>query len=154
MTNAGLTISDKPALLDAKARGAEWIACDKQDVTWIYKEQPYKGFSQWMAMAIDSIPNLPYCRWRDTEPVNIDLALAQIAEMESAEKPMTNGEKILERYANSIRRFASSRVHGIQANGKLRYYRVGIDKGYNSLAEALSDEEAFLASPYTEGEKV
>ena len=90
----------------------------------------------------------------DCEPVNIDLALAQIAEMERAEKPLTNGEKILERYANSIKRFANSRVEGKQINGKMRYYRFGVEKGYDTLAEALRTEEEFLNSPYTEGEKV
>ena len=58
---AGLTISDKPALLEAKSTG-------------------YRTTHLWSN-------GLRYL-------VNIDVALAQIAEMESAEKPMTWNERI------------------------------------------------------------
>ena len=54
MTYAGLTISDKPALLEAKERG-------KTTLTMAFSDR--------------------------VQVVNIDFALAQIAEMESAEKP-------------------------------------------------------------------
>ena len=93
MTYAGLTTADKPALLDAKARGAEWVARDefmgeingfigmprreRADKYWL---QP-TGTSWNQTIPIDK-ENLQFVQWENPEPVNIDLALAQIAEME------------------------------------------------------------------------
>lgn len=92
MTYAGLTISDKPALLEAKARGAEWVARDQRGSRlWIFEKEPQKLVTLWAcdpdhtaihAMEIDSAL-LSFIQWSDAEPVNISLALAQIAEMES-----------------------------------------------------------------------
>lgn len=91
MTYAGLTISDKPALMDAKALGAKWVARDKDTSLFGYVNKPkkltrsriwkYCGEHDWVRL-IDS--TLPFIQWSDAEPVNIDLAIAQIAEMESA----------------------------------------------------------------------
>ena len=58
---AGLTIADKPALMDAKARG-------KKTLTMAFSDR--------------------------VQVVDIDIALAQIAELESAEKPLTWNERI------------------------------------------------------------
>ena len=93
MTYAGLTTADKGALLDAKARGAEWVARDENGAMYGYVKKPVKlnrnhhwvntGGNDWWLLANDS---LLFIQWSDAEPVNISLALAQIAEMESAEK--------------------------------------------------------------------
>ena len=38
----GLKMSDKPALLDAKARGAEWVARDENGAMYGYVKKPVK----------------------------------------------------------------------------------------------------------------
>jgi len=104
MTYAGLTTADKGALLDAKARGDNWAARDSSERLMTYPSKPFKmlhGIDIWAfdneegehAHEID-YTLLTFIQWSDAEPVNIDLALAQIAEMESAEKPMTWNERI------------------------------------------------------------
>ena len=91
MTYAGLTTADKGTLLDVKARGAEWIAADQDATIWAYYSKPYKraGSNGWGSDGIGfaiGVANENNLSFSDPEPVNIDLALAQIAEMESAEK--------------------------------------------------------------------
>ena len=90
MTYAGLTISDKPALLDAKNYG-KWIAKDSSGILYAYRNEPIKkqATGEWYDMTWVSLEwiYISFIQWFDAEPVNIDLALAQIAEMESAEKP-------------------------------------------------------------------
>ena len=96
----GLTTADKGALLDAKARGAKWAARDKDDELVGFRLKPQKyvdmelNSDHWERTESENyfiaMPNddpLQFIQWSDAEPVNIDLALAQIAEMESAEKP-------------------------------------------------------------------
>lgn len=91
---AGLTIADKGALMDAKARGAEWVARDEyRNRLFRYVEKPERsrvfngiwrnadGDEKWKHMDDE---NLLFIQWSDPEPVNIDLALAQIAEMDKA----------------------------------------------------------------------
>ena len=89
---AELTITDKPALLEAKTNGAEWIARDGHvDYIYAYKNKPFRDVLslRWidkysrLLIRIKTV-NLKWIKWSDVEPVNIDLALAQIAEMESA----------------------------------------------------------------------
>ena len=89
---SGLTTADKGTLLDVKARGAEWIAADQDATIWAYYSKPYKraGSNGWGSDGIGfaiGVANENNLSFSDPEPVNIDLALAQIAEMESAEKP-------------------------------------------------------------------
>lgn len=92
MTYAGLTTADKGALLDAKARGAEWVARDLSTTLWGYDTKPHKckfmgEYETWtiddenfVLGAIDIDDDvLQFIQWSDAEPVNIDLALAQIA---------------------------------------------------------------------------
>jgi len=96
----GLTTADKGALLDAKARGAEWVARDKDDELAAFRLKPQKyvdmelNSDHWERtqfgnyfIVMPSDEPLQFIQWSDPEPVNIDLALAQIAEMESKEKP-------------------------------------------------------------------
>lgn len=98
MTYEGLTISEKPALLDAKARGAEWVARDEDGQLSGFEIKPSKmidpdcipsWWSRWQKnldstgwIMIENEFLLPFVKWSDAEPMNIDLALAQIAEME------------------------------------------------------------------------
>ena len=86
MAYAGLTTADKGALLDAKARGAEWVARDADRTLCGYAKKPSKRFVMWgEGGEYWNLPTdqLEFIFYVDTEPVNIELALAQIAEMES-----------------------------------------------------------------------
>ncbi|MEN6635995.1 MAG: hypothetical protein ABFC56_09100 [Clostridiaceae bacterium] len=96
MTYAGLTTADKPALLDAKARGAEWVARDEDEELVGFRRKPKRYIDMestsdhWERTESENyfiaMPNdepLQFIQWSDPDPVNIDLALAQIAEMES-----------------------------------------------------------------------
>ena len=87
----GLTTADKDALLDAKQNGAEWIARDENGMICGYATKPskYNRTGEWYTDdGFELITKLlKFIKWSDHEPVNIDLALAQIAEMEGAEKP-------------------------------------------------------------------
>ena len=58
----------------------------------------------------------------------------------------TIGEQIIEKYRTNIEAFASSRVIGRDVNGIIKFYRVGVDKSYNSLGQALDAEIAYLNS--------
>ena len=88
---AGLTTADKGALLDAKADGCEWISRDDiSDDLCGFDVKPFKNrkHGRWYARKLKHISHLDskslqFIQWSDAEPVNIDLALAQIAEMES-----------------------------------------------------------------------
>ena len=99
----GLTTADNGTLLDAKAKGAEWIARDEIGMICGYATKPskYNKTGEWYTDdGFELITKfLKFVKWSDTEPVNIDLAIAQIAEMESTEmesveKPMTVNEWI------------------------------------------------------------
>ena len=96
MTYAGLTAADKHALLDAKARGAEWVARDEDEELVGFRRKPKRYIDMestsdhWERTESENyfiaMPNdepLQFIQWSDPDPVNIDLALAQIAEMES-----------------------------------------------------------------------
>ena len=93
MTYAGLKITDKPALLDAKENGAEWIARDANFVVYGFVSEPVKSRMGWKekdkygAVYAGTGDTLPFVKTMSDKPYNIDLALAQIAEMERAEKP-------------------------------------------------------------------
>lgn len=100
---AGLTTADKGTLLDVKARGAEWVIAQWGGKAFGYKEKPkreeitdeccYGSYFEWSAQDGDyeiELGSMPYplVSYQNTEPVNIDIALAQIAEMESNEKAL------------------------------------------------------------------
>ena len=110
---AGLTIADKDALDAAKARGAEWVARDDDDgVVWSYADRPHRldGDKVWDGDApIQAGVNIA-CK--ADEPVNIDLALAQIAEMERETSgcDLCNGK---------------SDEHGFFIDGNVLFYRDG-----------------------------
>ena len=118
MTYAGLTISDKPALMEAQKNGHTYIYLNHDGFRTVY---------------------------------NVNLALAQIAEMESAEKPLTWNERInqmtVEEKANwlltDFPKFHKKAYDHAWKNRKTgrfgAYYR-------DRMAELLN-------SPYTEGEK-
>ena len=84
---AGLTISDKPALLDAKARGANWVARDRSGRLYVYVNKPHKGMfltDEWVMGRTNFVygtddASLQFIKWSDAEPVNVDLALAHRA---------------------------------------------------------------------------
>lgn len=58
----------------------------------------------------------------------------------------TIGEQIIEKYRANIEAFASSRVISRDVNGIIRFYRVGVEKGYGSIGQALDAEIAYLNS--------
>ena len=84
----GLTTADKGALMDAKARGAEWVARDKDNELVGFRLKPQKyvdmelNSEHWERtqagnyfIVMPSDEPLKFIRWSDAEPVNIDLAL-------------------------------------------------------------------------------
>ena len=96
----GLTTADKDALLDAKQNGAEWIARDENGMICGYATKPskYNRTGEWYTDdGFELITKLlKFIKWSDHEPVNIDLALAQIAEMESGQNNSLS-EKAIEK---------------------------------------------------------
>lgn len=88
---AGLTIDDEAALLEAKKNHAQWIAKDSDERTFSYLYKPRKGSSKWddsAAVTFIGHRDPQFVSWSDPEPVNIDAALAQIAEMKAAQTPV------------------------------------------------------------------
>ena len=125
MTYAGLTISDKPALLDAKSKGYD---------------NAYLNFNGY------------------PERVMVDLALAQIAEMDSkqnnalSEKAsekgcMTWNERINQMTVEEKAKFLTTNV---QIDCEM-FCKLSIDCCCNGQCEEYMKE--WLNSPYTEGEK-
>ena len=122
MTYAGLTISDKPALLGAKVRGAKWVARDASGSLFGYMEKPNKkSIYEWYSMRyfqIGGLDVLKFVHWEYSEPINIGLAIAQIAEMESAENPITNRDKWMQLWNESdeilARQFVTQEWYGTQ----------------------------------------
>ena len=153
MTYAGLTTADKGTLLDVKARGAEWIAADQDATIWAYYSKPYKraGSNGWGSDGIGfaiGVANENNLSFSDPEPVNIDLALAQIAEMETAQTPtlppLTWNERINQM---TVEEKATLFQHDDCFIYKLT--------GTAYCDRHLGCEECtkqFLNSPYTEGE--
>ena len=128
----GITFADKPYLVDAKSKGANWIANDADGSTYWYTDEPVRlvgHIGKW------DNPTGEYGRVkRDLKigyehALNIDLAIAQIADMERIEgfeemlktgdettkaalfpsyfaakaneqKPITNQESILKKWMN------------------------------------------------------
>ena len=110
MTYAGLTISDKPALLDAKSKGYD---------------SAYLNFNGY------------------PERVMVDLALAQIAEMESAEKPLTWNERINQMTLDEKAKW----LYDLDV---CRVSSISIDE-CNSYRHCIDCMKNMLAGPYTEG---
>ena len=83
---AGLTTADKGALLDAKARGAEWVAREYKGMVCGFSCEPtINSYGQWMGSGKFMIGYMSVLKFVEPlyNPVNIDIALAQIAEMKS-----------------------------------------------------------------------
>ena len=154
---AGLTTADKGALLDAKARGAEWVARDEDEELVGFRRKPKRYIDMestsdhWERTESENyfiaMPNdepLQFIQWSDPDPVNIGLALAQIAEMESAEKPLTWNERINQMTVSEKADWMKDNdfciVMKLPENGCFEF---------NSCTECL---ETWLNSPYTEGE--
>ena len=155
----GLTTADKGALLGAKARGAEWVARDEDGQICEYQYKPVKFISKiwkqgWWSRY--GVPHslmfdgevLPFVKWSDTEPVNIDLALAQIAEMESAEKPLTWNERI-----NQMTVEEKAKALLVRTSPYMVYEYYALDgKRFIDRDDAIEHNMNLLNSPYTEGE--
>lgn len=173
----GLTTDDKGALLDAKARGAEWIAREKNGALWGYKSKPRKMavhemcYETWSSdgSVIGGIvdvenSNLRFIQWSDAEPVNIDLALAQIAEMESKQKELlsekasekgclTNRDKWMQLWNESdeilARQFVQQEWYGTQWCVYM-FSEEPISR-HDKWEDAIQAAITALHSPYTEG---
>ena len=180
----GLTTADKTALLDAKADGANWIARDADGFLYGYTGRPKKrdNIDEWdyyqLGERIKSPSLLLFIQWFDTEPVNIDLALAQIAEMESrafnamlpiyldranehiakiesAEKPMTNRDALIRKWSEDVESMAKRLIESDLEDGGYFFDSVETRSGRayaDCYQVALDGEIAFLNSQYTEGE--
>lgn len=150
---AGLTPADKTALLDAKANGMVWIARDWNDSLYGYIDKPQRnGDSRWFTDGAFysgiSDSSLSFVQWNNDAPVNIDLAIAQIAEMES------------DLTANSMPMTWNERINQMTAEGKGEFFAmfncpISLQSEYDCSKHANCIEcmTAFFASPYTEGEK-
>ena len=175
---AGLTTADKGALLDAKARGAEWIAREDSSALWGYATKPVnidleRGFFTWsvngLSLMLGAIPlddcKLDFIKWNDAEPVNIDLALAQIAEMESKQKELlsekasekgclTNRDKWMQLWNESdeilARQFVQQEWYGTQWCVYM-FSEEPISR-HDKWEDAIQAAITALHSPYTEGE--
>ena len=154
----GLTTADKGALLDAKARGAEWVARDEDEELVGFRRKPKRYIDMestsdhWERTESENyfiaMPNdepLQFIQWSDAEPVNIDLALAQIAEMESAEKPLTWNERINQMTVEEKAEWVKEYLFDSACEGVCMY------NGCNGAC--TENIIAFFNSPYTEGEK-
>jgi len=109
---AGLRIEDEAALLDAKAKGAEWVARDQNGQLMCYSVKPVKntsirsGMGMWIYenttpfLFLINDNKLKFIQWSDPEPVNIAAAIAQIkarsaaTEIPVSGKPLTWNERI------------------------------------------------------------
>lgn len=162
---AGLTTADKGALLDAKARGAEWAARDKDDelVGFRLKPQKYEDMElnsdHWERtragnyfIVMPSDEPLQFIQWSDTEPVNIDLALAQIAEMEltTNSTPLTWNERINQMTARQRADFAPTFAHIVERARRYTSKRCR-NRMWNAESMMSVYIEKWLNSPYTEG---
>ena len=184
MTYAGLTTADKGALLDAKARGAEWVARDefmgeingfigmprreRADKYWL---QP-TGTRWSQTIPIDK-ENLQFVQWENPEPVNIDLALAQIAEMESKQKELLS-EKASEKgcltwnerinqmtveekawyfvYYHEQSNYEENRLGEVIEVATIGYKTsLAPEQYFYDEADAIAATVKILHSPYTEG---
>ena len=161
----GLTTADKGALLDAKARGAEWVAREKNGALWGYKSKPRKmavhktRYETWSSdgSVLGGIvdvedSNLRFIQRDDAEPVNIDLALAQIAEMETAQTPtiapLTWNERINQMTVEEKRKLMTEHLTACV----YRKFDLDIPIGACSMLSCKECWIDFLNSPYTEGE--
>ena len=141
MTYAGLTTADKGALLDAKANGFK-VLCETSNGGRVFYSK-YPSASE-----------------ANSRIISIDLALAQIAEMEKAQKPMTVGDKVVELWATDKRAFAARFVITRNTYGFKTYYALHGQLNrtkhgeieHDNVEDAIQDELDFLNSPYTEGE--
>lgn len=79
---AGLRIEDEAALLEAKKEGAELMARTDDAIVYGYTKDYATGR---VLVRITFRDKLSFIRTSDPEPVNIDAALAQIAEMKAAQ---------------------------------------------------------------------
>lgn len=97
MKYEGLSIYDKPALIDAKGDGANWIAREWNRTLWGFVDKPEKADDDWFSTWINTSnqnklilddDELHFISWNDNEPVHIDSALDQIADMEDEQREL------------------------------------------------------------------
>jgi hypothetical protein len=135
MSYNGLTIADKDALLDAQAKGAEWVARDMDFSVYGYVGRPIRSHNGTWWRPNDAIESkcmqldasmLLFVHWSDPDPVHIPTALAQIAEMErdkwqleaqisegsedATQKPRTNQDALIEKMRD-VREMAEERIY-------------------------------------------
>ena len=147
---AGLTTADKGALLDAKARGAEWVARDTNNDLYGYAVEPIDDIDYgWTTPFIGNVITINAESMKFValhEKINIDLALAQIAEIES------------ELTANSTPMTWNERINQMTVEEKGEFFAmfncpISLQSEYDCSKHANCIEcmTAFFASPYTEG---
>ena len=146
----GLTTADKGALLDAKARGAEWVARDTNNDLYGYAVEPIDDIDYgWTTPFIGNVITINAESMKFValhEKINIDLALAQIAEIES------------ELTANSTPMTWNERINQMTVEEKGEFFAmfncpISLQSEYDCSKHANCIEcmTAFFASPYTEG---
>ena len=152
---AGLTTADKGALLDAKARGAEWVARDTNNDLYGYAVEPIDDIDYgWTTPFIGNVITINAESMKFValhEKINIDLALAQIAEMESAlpdhaprhEQPMT-----LNDWLNGAT--VEEKAKWLYDMDVCRVSSISIEE-CNSYRHCTDCMRNLLNSPYTEG---
>ena len=138
---AGLTTADKGALLDAKANGFK-VFCETSNGKRVFYSK-YPSASE-----------------ANSRIVSIDLALAQIAEMESAEKPMTVDQWLNqatpEQKAEFVVRMSNAYVDSESGRKSDLVCVDSLQRGARTwLCDYPNCEQCFATffnSPYTEGE--
>ena len=160
----GLTTADKGALLDAKARGAEWVARDTNNDLYGYAVEPIDDIDYgWTTPFIGNVITINAESMKFValhEKINIDLALAQIAEMES--KPLTWNERINQMTVEEKARYFvyedtlidwEDDYNGDSTSTETPIYRslLASDMFFYSEQDAIDATIELLNSPYTEG---
>lgn len=171
----GLTAADKMVMLKAMKFGAKWLARDWTGQLYGYSVKPRKDdeFKKWTSsggyMFLVKDKYIRLADWSDTEPVNIDLALAQIAKMDSKENKLLSekaSEKPCMTWNERINQMTVEEKADVALNlnlcaGELRKPYDLCDEKY-LYASGMQHNGRFhdcrqcwidkLNSPYTEGE--
>lgn len=137
-------------LLKAYVNGGDFIARDSDGGLNSYSQAPYKckdgyWYKDDLVESLD--PEVAeFVKWEDERPLDL-WQYFKALDSEAKQTPPTVKDVLLERYRNNTESFASSRVEGKSINGRIRFFRIGVERGYDTFSEAINEEIAYLNSP-------